>query len=172
MKCLGHPHPARQGPVLSRVFSSVWQLQDQHAGAPRPDAADLLVPNLRAKCSGPTSREDLCRRHSGYLVSLGRPWVTRTREGGSQSHLPPAAWREASKGAQREGKGGVCCPFGCVSLSELWIAAQQAPLSMGSSRQKYWRRLPCPPPGHLLNPGIEPMSRSEVSCIGRQILYH
>lgn len=55
---------------------------------------DLLVPNLRAKCSGPTSREDLCRQHSGYPVSLGSPWVTQTREGGSQSHLPPAVWRE------------------------------------------------------------------------------
>ena len=26
------------------------------------------------------------------------------------------------------------------------------------SRQEYWNRLPCPPPGDLLNPGIEPRS--------------
>ena len=30
-------------------------------------------------------------------------------------------------------------------------------LSMGFSRQEYWRRLPFPPPGDLPNPGVEPM---------------
>ena len=28
----------------------------------------------------------------------------------------------------------------------------------GFSRQEYWSRLPCPPPGDLSNPGIEPRS--------------
>ena len=32
----------------------------------------------------------------------------------------------------------------------------QAPLSMGFSRQEYWSGLPCPPPGDLPKPGIEP----------------
>ena len=36
--------------------------------------------------------------------------------------------------------------------------ACQAPLSMGFSRQEYWSRLPCPPPGDLLNPGFKPRS--------------
>ena len=36
--------------------------------------------------------------------------------------------------------------------------ARQAPLSMGFSRQEYWSRLLCPPPGDLPNPGIEPKS--------------
>ena len=39
-----------------------------------------------------------------------------------------------------------------------WTIAHQAPLSMGFSRQEYWNGLPCPPPGNLPNPGIEPMS--------------
>ena len=39
-----------------------------------------------------------------------------------------------------------------------WTAAHQAPLSMGFSRQEYWSGLPCPPPGDLPNPGIEPAS--------------
>ena len=39
-----------------------------------------------------------------------------------------------------------------------WTAACQAPLSMGFSRQEYWSGLPCPPPGDLPDPGIEPMS--------------
>jgi len=29
---------------------------------------------------------------------------------------------------------------------------------MGFSRQEYWSGLPCPPPGNLPNPGIEPVS--------------
>ena len=39
-----------------------------------------------------------------------------------------------------------------------WTAAHQVPLSMGFSRQEYWSRLPCPPPGDLPNPGMEPTS--------------
>ena len=36
--------------------------------------------------------------------------------------------------------------------------AHQAPPSMGFSRQEYWSGLPCPSPGHLPDPGIEPGS--------------
>ena len=34
----------------------------------------------------------------------------------------------------------------------------QAPLSMGYSRQEDWSGFPCPPPGDLPHPGIEPAS--------------
>ena len=40
----------------------------------------------------------------------------------------------------------------------LWTVTHQAPLSMGFSRQEYWNGLPCPPPGHLTDPGFEPTS--------------
>ena len=40
----------------------------------------------------------------------------------------------------------------------LWTVVHQAPLSMGFSRQEYWSRLPCPPPGDLPNLGIKPRS--------------
>ena len=36
------------------------------------------------------------------------------------------------------------------------FVACQAPLSMGFSRQEYWSGLPCPPPGDLPDPGIDP----------------
>ena len=36
-----------------------------------------------------------------------------------------------------------------------WTVACQAPLSMGFSRQEYWSRLPCPPPGDLPKPWTE-----------------
>ena len=39
-----------------------------------------------------------------------------------------------------------------------WTVALQAPLSMGFSRQEYWRGLPFHSPGHLPDPGIKPRS--------------
>ena len=39
-----------------------------------------------------------------------------------------------------------------------WTVASQATLSMGFSRQEYRSGLPCPPPGDLPDPGIEPTS--------------
>ena len=39
-----------------------------------------------------------------------------------------------------------------------WTVAHQAPLYMGFSRREYRSGLPCPPPGDLPNPGIEPAS--------------
>ena len=41
----------------------------------------------------------------------------------------------------------------------LWIAARQAPLSMGFFRQEYWSGLPCPPPGDLPDSEIKPTSK-------------
>ena len=53
----------------------------------------------------------------------------------------------------------VLSRFSRVQLfSALWTVAHQAPLSMGFSRQEYWSRLPCPPPGDLPDPGTEPVS--------------
>ena len=48
-----------------------------------------------------------------------------------------------------------------------WTVAHQAPLSMGFSRQEYWSGLPCPPPGDLPYPGIEPMSPASPALVGR-----
>ena len=49
--------------------------------------------------------------------------------------------------------------FSRVRLFETpWTVAQQAPLSMGLSRQEYWSGLPFPSPGDLPNLGIEPES--------------
>ena len=48
--------------------------------------------------------------------------------------------------------------FSCVRLFvTLLTVARQSPLSMGFFRQEYWGRLPCPPPGDLPDPGIEPV---------------
>ena len=63
------------------------------------------------------------------------------------------------------------CVLSCVWLFvNLWTLTHQAPLSMGFSRQEYWSGFPCPPPGNLPNPGTE--STSQVSFLGRRVLYH
>ena len=62
--------------------------------------------------------------------------------------------------------GGVCISMDTHALSRSvvsnsaapWTVACQAPLSMEFSRQEYWVGLPCPPPGDLPNPGVEPGS--------------
>ena len=56
----------------------------------------------------------------------------------------------------------LCDPMNCV--------AHQAPLSMGFSRQEYWSGLPCPPPGDILDPGIEPMSSTAPALAGGFLL--
>ena len=45
----------------------------------------------------------------------------------------------------------------------LWTVACQAPLSMQFSRKEYWSGLPCPPPGDLPKPEIEPYVLSLMS---------
>ena len=53
----------------------------------------------------------------------------------------------------------VLSRFSRVQLfATLWTVACRTPLSVGFSRQEYWRRLPCPPPGDLPDPGIKPTS--------------
>ena len=60
---------------------------------------------------------------------------------------------------------------GLVTKSCQTLAACQAPLSMGFSREEYWSGLPCPPPGNLPEPGIKLMSpvQSNVSAFQHTI---
>ena len=48
--------------------------------------------------------------------------------------------------------------YACVLRHVRLFVTHQAPLSMGFSRQEQWSGLPCPPPGGLPYPGIEPES--------------
>ena len=47
-----------------------------------------------------------------------------------------------------------------------WTKAHKDPLSMGFSQQEYWGGLPFPPPGDLLDPGIELMSLTSPALAG------
>ena len=58
--------------------------------------------------------------------------------------------------------------FSRVRLSAApWTAAPQAPLSMGFFRQEYWSGVPCPPPGDLPDPGMEPASLTSPALASR-----
>ena len=46
----------------------------------------------------------------------------------------------------------------CTVVSDPMDCSPPGPLSMGFSRQEYWRGLPFPSPGDLPDPGIEPRS--------------
>ena len=56
----------------------------------------------------------------------------------------------------------LCCMLSCPVMSDslqshgLYPTRPLCP--WGFSRQEYWSELPCPPPGNLPNPGIEPIS--------------
>ena len=57
--------------------------------------------------------------------------------------------------------------LGCVQLFVIpSVVARQAPLSMGSSWQKYWSGLLFLPPGYLPDPGMEPASPLVASSAG------
>ena len=53
----------------------------------------------------------------------------------------------------------LCNPVDCIAC--------QALLSMGFLRQEYWSGLPCPPPGDLPKPGIEPTSLMSPALAGK-----
>ena len=59
------------------------------------------------------------------------------------------------------------CGAGKIVLSSLVVSDSlqphglyptRLPCPWGFSRQEYWSELPCPPPGDLPNPGMEPAS--------------
>ena len=54
------------------------------------------------------------------------------------------------------GDGDSLVAKSCPTLVTPWTVASQTPLSIGLSRKKYWSRLPCPSPGDLPDPEIEP----------------
>ena len=61
----------------------------------------------------------------------------------------------------------VLSHFSCVRLfATPWTVAPQPPLSMGFSRQEFWSGLPCPLPGDLPDPGIQPMPLTSPASAG------
>ena len=61
----------------------------------------------------------------------------------------------------------LCAVLSCVQVfAAPWIAANQAPLSTGFPWREHWSGFSFPPPGYLLNPGIEPTSLASPAPAG------
>ena len=64
----------------------------------------------------------------------------------------------------------MCCLLNHYShvwlFETLWTLGHQAPLAMGFSRQEYQSGLPCPPPGDLPDPRIEPGTLTSPALAG------
>ena len=59
----------------------------------------------------------------------------------------------------------LMCSAAQLYMTPLTIA-HQTPLSKELSRQEYWSKLPFPTPGHLLDPGIKPMTPASPAFAG------
>ena len=77
-------------------------------------------------------------------------------------HGDTKSWTRLSKWTELN----LCCAQSCQTLLYLCAVARQAPLSMGFFSQEYWSGMPCPPPGDLPNPGIEPTSLMSPALAG------
>ena len=134
----GHPYP------LHLFKSKSWNnnLSDP---APVPIwSFKFLVAIVKEKMCACVTR----KRGEGTTTEVDR--ATRTKGWGEQmAHLGSfSAYAQSLSGVQL--------------FSMLWTVALQAPLSMGFPRHEYWKRFPCPSPGDLPDPGIEPMSPAQA----------
>ena len=115
----------------------------------------------------------------GGLPSMGSHSVGHDRHdlaaaaesNSNQDRLTPV--KEETNRSVKQNKKPMCMcmcmqsHFSHVQLfATLWTVARQAPLSVGSSRQENWSELPCPPPGDIPDPGIEPASLKPPALAG------
>ena len=119
----------------------------------RPSRTFLSLTASRGAKVSPSARQD------GVGLTRGRNQIRRP------SALPPGPLCHLALGIKstspgKRWAGGRACMLSRVSHVRFfvtpWTGARQAPLSMGFSRQEHWSGLPCPPPGDLPDPGIEP----------------
>ena len=74
---------------------------------------------------------------------------------------------------RRQGQSVRVCSVAqteCPTLVTPLTVAHQAPLPMEVCSQEYWSGLPCPPPGDLPYPGIEPPSPEYPALAGGSLL--
>jgi len=86
------------------------------------------------------------------------------------SHRVRYDWSDLAAAAAifpKTGHSYVCVLSHVRLFATPWTVVHQTPLSMGFSRQEYWRGLSFPPPGALPHPGIEPKSPMPPALAGR-----
>ena len=89
--------------------------------------------------------------------------------------VPTLLYKSRKCGLRESEVFNACaCLLSCFSrvrlFAILWTVTCQAPLSTGFSRQECWSALPCPPPGHFPNPGIEPASLASLALRADSLL--
>ena len=136
----------------------------------------------RALCPGP--RRGDSERRGGVPTQAWRAGADQHQRqpGGLRDSLLAEPWGEGDspgrgemrrqedprgRGGEETGSRALCQVASVVSDSATpWTVARKTPLSMGFSRQECWSGLPCPPPGDLPNPGIEPASLTSLALAG------
>ena len=123
---------------------------------------------------------EYARKHS---VENNKVWWSNRGNGNLlqyaclENFMDRGAWRAivhrfAKSWTWQTNTHSCACVLSCFSRVWLFVtlrtATHQAPLSMGFSRQKYWSGVPFPSPGHLPDPGIEPVSLTFPSLAGRR----
>ena len=100
-------------------------------------------------------------------MHLGIKWHTPLRlpfsSGRSQQHFQFCFPQDSASSC-----ACMLSHFNCVRLFVTpWTVARQSPVSVGFSRQEYWRGLLCLPPRDLPNPGIKPVSLTSTCIASR-----
>ena len=134
--------------VAPRLLLSMGFSQQEHwSGLPFPYPGDL--PNPGIEPGSPALQAD-----SLLSDPLGKTffrWVPHT--GDSNAVL---LWKD---NFLKRNHACLLIHSSCIRLFVTpWTTVSQAPLSMGFSQQEHWSELPFPPPGDLLDPGINPAS--------------
>ena len=139
---------ARDRPHLGPGFTAC-QTQDLEEAGGFPTISTLSCETGALSAS--------CQHHSTDTDMEIRPPVTaRAHKAGAPGKpSAPRFLKQPSHFTTWDVCGSVLSCLCRVQLfATLWTAACQAPLSMELSRREYWSGLPCPPPGDLLNLGL------------------
>ena len=102
------------------------------------------------------------------LSQVRVPWAIPSKEILCLTLVRSSPSHKRSESLRSSVHACVLSCFSCVWLFVTpWAVTRRVPLSMGFSRQEYWSGLPCPPPGDLPYPGIEPVSLISPTSAGR-----
>ena len=149
-----------QGPLEPTSCQLSKQPHSSSATSSPRNVKDIALAQVRMPSWGPAAQGEAW----AHLLKSSRVGVSGPQQGSASPQgrgtWVSRAWTEASTWASfpRGGGGGGLVAKSCPTLVTPWTVARQAPLSMESSRQEYWRGLPFPCSGDLSYPGIENVS--------------
>ena len=135
---------------------------------PQPDPESMLTTARDGHPSpGSPSPRALALLLAG-CVTRGQ-WINLSDPHSSRHRLCSPRVLSGTKGSKRSASCAAAVTESlqsCPTVNPRTVGLQ-APLSTGFSRQEYWSGLPCPPPGDLPHPGIEPRSPESPALAGK-----